>query len=89
MKTSIRNSSRRRLLGLAAGSLPMLWLGGLSIRSLAGEPMSSLPMSFEPLELDDARWREILTPDEYRVLRREATERSGSSPLNEEKRAGT
>ncbi len=51
--------------------------------------MSSLPMSFEPLELDDARWREILTPDEYRVLRREATERSGSSPLNEEKRAGT
>ncbi|RFF31378.1 peptide-methionine (R)-S-oxide reductase MsrB [Wenzhouxiangella sediminis] len=89
MKTSIRNSSRRRLMGLAAGSLPLLWLGGLPTCSFAGEPMSSLPMSFEPLELDDSRWREILTPDEYRVLRREATERSGSSPLNEEKRAGT
>jgi peptide-methionine (R)-S-oxide reductase len=46
-------------------------------------------MSFEPLDLDDARWREILTSEEYRVLRREATERSGSSPLNEEKRTGT
>ncbi|MEE4304518.1 MAG: peptide-methionine (R)-S-oxide reductase MsrB [Wenzhouxiangella sp.] len=89
MKTSIRNASRRRLLGLTAGSLPLLWLGGLPIRSLAGEPMSSLPMSFEPLDLDDARWREILTSEEYRVLRREATERSGSSPLNEEKRTGT
>ncbi len=49
----------------------------------------TLPLSFEPLKLDDARWREILDADEYRVLRREATERSGSSPLNDEHRAGT
>lgn len=51
--------------------------------------MNAMPMDFEPLELDDARWREILTAEEYRVLRREATERAGTSPLNEEKRDGT
>ena len=50
--------------------------------------MPSMPMDFEPLELDDARWRELLTDDEYRVLRRDATERAGSSPLNEEERDG-
>ncbi|WP_376695111.1 peptide-methionine (R)-S-oxide reductase MsrB [Wenzhouxiangella sp. EGI_FJ10305] len=89
MESRIRNRSRRRLLGLAAGSLPLLWLGGLSIRSFAGEAMTSIPMSFEPLDLGDARWREILDADEYRVLRREGTERAGSSALNDEKRAGT
>jgi peptide-methionine (R)-S-oxide reductase len=30
-----------------------------------------------------------LTPQQYAVLRREGTERAGSSPLNAEKRAGT
>lgn len=40
-------------------------------------------------ELDDAQWRERLTPDQYRVLRGHGTERAGSSPLNAESRAGT
>ena len=37
----------------------------------------------------DAQWRAKLTPQQYTVLRREATERPGSSPLNSEHRAGT
>ena len=37
----------------------------------------------------DAEWREILEPDSYRVLFREATEPPGSSALNGEKRDGT
>jgi len=41
------------------------------------------------LRLSDAQWRERLSPQQYAVLRREATERPGSSPLNGEKRKGT
>lgn len=41
------------------------------------------------LPTDDAGWRERLNPEQYAVLRREATERAGASPLNDEKRPGT
>ena len=37
----------------------------------------------------DAEWRSLLTPEQYAVLRQEATERSFSSPLDHEKRHGT
>lgn len=43
---------------------------------------------FEIMRTDE-EWRRILTSAQYRVLRREGTERAGSSPLNWEKRAGT
>lgn len=36
----------------------------------------------------DAEWRSILTPAQYDVLRREATEPPGSSPLLDEHREG-
>ncbi|KAA5804646.1 peptide-methionine (R)-S-oxide reductase MsrB [Alkalicaulis satelles] len=38
--------------------------------------------------LTEAQWRERLTPDQFRILRREGTERPGSSPLNRETRDG-
>ena len=37
----------------------------------------------------DEEWRRRLTPEQYRVLRHHGTERAGTSPLNQEKRAGT
>ena len=37
----------------------------------------------------DAQWRERLPGQAYNVLRREATERPYTSPLNDEKRSGT
>ncbi|GJD30447.1 Peptide methionine sulfoxide reductase MsrB [Methylobacterium adhaesivum] len=36
----------------------------------------------------DAEWREILTPEQFRVLREHGTERAGTSCLNAEKRPG-
>ena len=41
------------------------------------------------LNRSDAEWRKLLTPQAYDVLRHEGTERAFSSPLDEEKRAGT
>jgi peptide-methionine (R)-S-oxide reductase len=37
----------------------------------------------------DAEWRKLLSPQAYDVLRHEGTEMAFSSPLDEEKRAGT
>jgi peptide-methionine (R)-S-oxide reductase len=41
------------------------------------------------LNLSDADWKKKLTPEQYKVLREEATERAFSSPLEREKRKGT
>jgi peptide-methionine (R)-S-oxide reductase len=43
----------------------------------------------EKLKLSDDEWKKRLPPEAYAVLRHEATERPGSSPLNSEKRKGT
>jgi peptide-methionine (R)-S-oxide reductase len=44
---------------------------------------------FEPLSKPKDEWKKILPADRYSVLFEEATERAFTSPLNEEKRAGT
>ena len=49
---------------------------------------ASTPARADKLELPDAEWKKRLSPMQYAVLRDEATERSGSSPLDAEKRAG-
>ena len=40
------------------------------------------------IEKTDSEWRALLTPEQYRVLREEGTERAFSSPLNDEHRQG-
>jgi len=42
-----------------------------------------------PLQKSDEEWRRELAPEAYQVLRGHGTERAGSSPLNDEHRAGT
>ena len=43
----------------------------------------------EKIQKSEAEWREELPPEAFRVLRKEATERAGTSHLNQEKRPGT
>ncbi|MEF2550720.1 peptide-methionine (R)-S-oxide reductase MsrB [Aurantimonas sp. A2-1-M11] len=41
-----------------------------------------------PVTKTEDEWRKLLTPDQFAVLREEATERPFSSPLNENKASG-
>ena len=46
-------------------------------------------MAIEKLELSDSEWQARLSQEEYYILRKEGTEKPGTSILNEEKRKGT
>lgn len=64
-------------------------LGGLTFTACFGKAGEAQAAERFPVQLTDAAWRKKLTAAEYRVLRKEGTERPYSSPLNAEKRAGT
>lgn len=51
----------------------------------AGTPT---PSPEDALKLGEAEWKKRLSPAAFRVLREEGTERAGTSPLDQEKRAG-
>lgn len=83
-----RNFRKRRWLIAALGlSVPALWLKGCGSDPVTAASGGEVP--FAPLALDEAQWRQILTPEEYRILRREGTERAFSSPLDKEFGEGT
>ena len=50
--------------------------------------MTDTPTSPAAIARTDEEWRALLSPDAYKVLRKHATERAGTSPLNHEKRPG-
>ena len=64
-------------------------LGGLLALHRVAAAAPQAPAKIEKLRLSDDEWRKRLTPEQFAVLRQEATERPGSSPLNAEKRKGT
>lgn len=80
--TTIRPPARRRALIAFAG------LGLVSLAVLGGRRAGAAGER-PPLERTDAQWKAMLSPQAYDVLRHEGTERPFSSPLNDEKRAGT
>lgn len=45
--------------------------------------------TIEKIKLSDKEWKKRLTPEQFKVLRKEGTERAFTSPLYDEKRAGT
>ena len=72
---------RRRLLG---------WIGA-SVSFAALTACGSAPAEAKdfPISLSEAEWRKRLSKSEFYILRQAGTERPYSSPLNDEKRAGT
>ena len=51
-------------------------------------PMNKTDTDFDVKKTDE-EWQETLSPKQYEVLRCHGTELRGTSPLNQEKRAGT
>ena len=81
MKEQDARADRRTLLA---------WLGAgaaMSVLSACGGPAQARK-NF-PVALSEAEWQRRLTKAEYYVLREAGTERPYSSPLNDERRAGT
>jgi peptide-methionine (R)-S-oxide reductase len=77
----------RRTLLTSAGGFAVAIIAGK--RVLAGASASSAPSPRYEFELTDAQWRARLTPEQYAVLRRGATEFAFSSPLDKQFHAGT
>ncbi|MEO1398526.1 MAG: peptide-methionine (R)-S-oxide reductase MsrB [Pseudomonadota bacterium] len=61
--------------------------GPLTTATNYGADLVKLPI--EPVFKTDEEWKSLLTPEQYAVLRQEATERAFTSPLDREKRVGT
>ena len=60
-----------------------------SVATIVTLPAHALTARLERLRKPLSEWRRLLPRDAYRVLFEEATERAGSSLLNDEKRPGT
>lgn len=79
---------RRTFLYAGAGSAALL--AGASLfrfQSMGPDAMAKTDETF-PVMKSKAEWKAQLSPQQYAVLREEATERAFTSPLNDEKREG-
>ena len=77
-------STRRVFLSLIGALAPAAW----ATRAVAS-PAEDASQAIPPLALPRKRWRELLPADAYAVLFEESTERPFTSPLLNEKRAGS
>ena len=75
--------NRRQFLKNSMGTLALMAVPGFVNTSLADQDVLKI------VKLSDKEWKAKLKPLEYKVLRKEGTERPFTSPLNDEKRAGT
>ena len=62
--------------------------GAAAAAAVSGGAQAESGARFEVTHTEE-EWSKILTPDQFYVLRKQGTERAGTSPLNNEKRKGT
>jgi peptide-methionine (R)-S-oxide reductase len=77
--------NRRTL--LFASLVPIATASALFFSSRKSESIAKTSSKFE-VSKTEAQWRKILTPEQFEVLRKEGTERAGTSPLMAEHRQG-
>ena len=63
--------------------------GMLVLSQFIGMEEAMATERIEKIKKTKDQWKKLLTPQQYHVLREEGTERAFTSPLNDEKRAGT
>lgn len=85
--STLRSQAKSSAAGPLAGGATVDNTSEETVSEALSEAARALP-DYDQWQLTDAEWKERLAPDAYAVLRREATERPWSSPLNDEKRAG-
>ena len=56
---------------------------------MASETKDATTAPADRVTKDESEWKSLLTPEQFRVLRKHGTERAGTSPLNKEHRPGT
>lgn len=78
----------RRLFFKASVSTLVLGAAGTAFGGFKFMEDAKAENTITPIKKTEAEWKEILTSEQYRVLRKEGTERAGTSPLNDEKREG-
>jgi peptide-methionine (R)-S-oxide reductase len=86
--------SRRSLLtaGVALGAFAVFTKfgsRGAKAATLAAPMNTATDTSIDFKSLSAAEWQKRLSPEAFYVLRKQGTERAGTSPLNKEKRKGT
>ncbi|MHB8836739.1 MAG: peptide-methionine (R)-S-oxide reductase MsrB [Candidatus Methylomirabilia bacterium] len=69
--------------------LVLLALGLASLPAACAAGSGSEKTGIAPLVKSRDEWRGLLPPERFDILFAEGTERAGTSPLNDEKRAGT
>jgi peptide-methionine (R)-S-oxide reductase len=83
---TVMQQSRRQFLFIAGTGASLIPIWAWAGKAAGGDAMSDKTF---PIDKTDEQWQRELTPEQFKVLRGHGTERALTSPLNNEKRAGT